>query len=382
MKVQHARHWRRRTAEEQKATAYRGIALLVWIVLLASGVAAWFAYIVCDAKDRNSLLPKAPTASLQQSADQALLEQIPGRDLLVRSVTDTVMASGGFQVGDIYLTEQRLLERPETLDSEALSETAAQLNLLYQTFQVPMCVIAVPSAGELYAEDLLGGVLFPSQMDEIDAFYEQMDSLIRKIDAYHVLITMTDNYIYNRTDPRWTCYGAYGVYRNAIQKMGFSPVSFDQYVVTHVGTYRGSLYDACLYDDVTPDVLDVYTCTSGSTVTEMTAYLADGTEEAREMNQECDTADPYAYYLGEDCEKLVIRTDLENQKTLLVLKDSYANCMIPFLLQHYSKICVVDVTQMEHPLQELADVAAYSQVLVLCDADTFADTECFAHLFG
>lgn len=377
MKIKHSSHWRRRTAAEQTEAAHRWIARLLWAFLLVFGVISLCAYGLAPAQDRSRLWPHPLSSSVQQAMDQAVVEQLPGRELLMRSVTDTVAATGGFQIEDVYLTQQRLLERPEPLDVAQLSETAQQLNLLYQTFQVPMCVIAVPSAGELYAEELLDGVRFPSQIPEIESFYQQMSSPIRKIDVYHVLFTLTDNYIYNRTDPRWTCYGAYCVYRNAIQKMGFSPVSFDQYIVTHVGTYRGSLYDATLYDAVTPDVLDVYTCKSSSIVTELTAYDADGTEETREMYQQTDAKDPYAFYLGEDCEKLVIQTNLENQKKLLVLKDSYANCMIPFLLQHYSEICVLDVACMEHKLQDLVDVSEYGQILVLCDADTFAQQEYF-----
>ena len=49
--------------------------------------------------------------------------------------------------------------------------------------------------------------------------------------------------------------------------------------------------------------------------------------------------------------------------------------MVPFLAQHYSEICILDVTEMEHTLSELAEVSDYTQVLILCDADTFAEQE-------
>lgn len=109
----------------------------------------------------------------------------------------------------------------------------------------------------------------------------------------------------------------------------------------------------------------------------MTAYPANGEPEQRELyqTQPDGTADLNTFYLGEPCEKLVIRTNLNNQKKLLLFKDDYADCMVPFLLQHYSEICILDVTQMEHGLSELADVSDYTQVLILCDADTFADTK-------
>ena len=71
----------------------------------------------------------------------------------------------------------------------------------------------------------------------------------------------------------------------------------------------------------------------------------------------------------------MIQTDLDNQKKLLLFKDSYADCMVPFFVQHYSEICILDVAHMEHTLSELADVSDYTQVLLLCSADTFAEEQ-------
>jgi hypothetical protein len=93
-----------------------------------------------------------------------------------------------------------------------------------------------------------------------------------------------------------------------------------------------------------------------------------------------DSSDPYAFYLGEDCEKMSLKTNVENQKKLLLLKDSYADCMVPFLMQHYSEICILDVTKLKHSVPELTDVSEYSQILVLCDADTYGRQKVFQNL--
>lgn len=379
MKVKQPRRWKKQTKAQQQAVTQRVTGILLWGILLIFGIAALMYTWIPGQRSGSYTMPKTCSPSLQQAADGVLSHRAPGRNTLVRTVTNCTVAAGENRVGDVYLTEERLLECPQQLDAEQLTETALLLNQFYAAYEIPTCVIAVPSAGEFYADTLLESMSYPSQMPEIDEFYQQISSPIRKIDVYHVLFTATQDYIYNRTDPRWSGYGAYCVYRSAIQKMGFAPIAYDQYAVIHAESFRGILYNACLYEKVTPDILDVYTCASGSSVTEMTAYLSDDTEEERQLyKMPTDSrADPYAFYLGGDCEKLVIRTDLDNQKKLLLLKDSYADGMVPFLLQHYSEICVIDVTCMEHPLEELAEVSEYTQVLVLCDADTFAESGYF-----
>lgn len=379
MKVKQSRRWKKQTNAQQLTAAQRIIGSILWVILFVFGIAALLCACFSGQRSGSYTMPKTCSPSLQQAADNVLSHRVPGRNTLVRTVTNCTAAAGGNRVGDVYLTEERLLECPEQLDAEQLSETAALLNQFYAAYEIPTCVIAVPLAGEFYADTLLEGMSYPSQRPEIDAFYQQIISSIRKIDVYNVLFTATKDYIYNRTDPRWSGYGAYCVYRNTIQKMGFAPIAYDQYSVIHVDSFRGSLYNDCLYEKVTPDILDVYTSESGSSVTEMTAYLGDGTEEERQLCKipTDSQTDPYAFYLGEDCEKLVIRTNLDNQKKLLLLKDSYADCMVPFLLQHYSEICIIDVTCMEHTLEELTEISDYTQVLVLCDADTFAEPKYF-----
>jgi len=380
MKFKRKKNRKNRMSVERRYKANRICGILVWAILLVYGVSAIFAYAFTLGNSRDTFLLKRFSDAVQRNVDVAITEKTVGRDAFVGGVTAMVSFANGFRVGDIYLTEERLMEYPKQLDVNQLSDTANQLNDFYRSYQVPMCVIAVPSASEFYGTELLNGLTVPSQASFIDTFYQQFDSSIRKIDVYHVLYTMTDSYIYNRTDSRWTGYGAYCVYCVAIQKMGFAPVSYDQYIVQHTGTFRGKLYESCLYQSVAADTIDIYTCSSGAEETEILAYLADGTVEERHLYQETETEDPAAYYLGESCEKIVIQTDLESQRKLLVLKDSYADCIVPFFLQHYSEICVINVTEMQHPLSELIDVSEYSQILVLCDADTFSDVRNFYYI--
>ena len=68
---------------------------------------------------------------------------------------------------------------------------------------------------------------------------------------------------------------------------------------------------------------------------------------------------------------LEIRTDLENDKRLLIYKDDFAECMIPFLIQHYSEICVVDLNESMDVTQRLADPAKFTQILFLSSMESW-----------
>ena len=73
--------------------------------------------------------------------------------------------------------------------------------------------------------------------------------------------------------------------------------------------------------------------------------------------------------------KVVITTPTEENRTLLVIKDSYANSLIPFLAPYYRKIVMVDPRYFYDDLEELMQVEEIQEVLYLYNANTFyADT--------
>ena len=127
--------------------------------------------------------------------------------------------------------------------------------------------------------------------------------------------------------------------------MGFTPVSYQKYVISHLSTdFRGDLYQKTLYDEIKPDVLDCYTYENGSEITGIQVRYQDSTLERRSElydKSALESDNMYRFYLGEPCETLIIRTNLDNGKKLLLYKDDFGDCMIPFLIQHYSEICVV-----------------------------------------
>ena len=87
------------------------------------------------------------------------------------------------------------------------------------------------------------------------------------------------------------------------------------------------------------------------------------------------TRDKYALFFDGNHAQVKISTPTETNHTLLVLKDSYANSLVPFLAPHYRKIIMVDPRYYYGDLEELIQVENVQEVLYLYNANTFfADT--------
>ena len=86
-----------------------------------------------------------------------------------------------------------------------------------------------------------------------------------------------------------------------------------------------------------------------------------------------ETGDMYSMYLGEPVPVMRITTSANTDKKLLVVKDSFADCFIPFLLQHYSEITVVDPSVMSDGMSKYVDADEYEQTLFLFGIDSLGD---------
>ena len=80
----------------------------------------------------------------------------------------------------------------------------------------------------------------------------------------------------------------------------------------------------------------------------------------------------YEVFLGGNHPLVKICTTSETGRTLLVVKDSYANCFLPFLVEHYDKILVVDPRYYSDSLSGLVNSEQVTDVLYLYNANTLA----------
>ena len=82
--------------------------------------------------------------------------------------------------------------------------------------------------------------------------------------------------------------------------------------------------------------------------------------------------DKYAYFLGGNHPLTEITTSVRNGRRLLVIKDSYAHALVPFLTAHYETIDMVDLRYFKEDLAAWMGDRGITDVLVLYNASTFA----------
>lgn len=303
-------------------------------------------------------------------------DQIAGRSKFMKIYADISAGNVESKVNGVFVSDDMLLNG--NINTSDISDSVAEsINSFAEKYNSSFYFIAVPSSDGIYSNLLPEYIPSDFQSEQIQNFYDKLNPEIRKINAFNILKNFSDDYIYYRTDTKWTAYGAYCVYRTAIQKLGFIPVAYDKFTIEHVTSeFKGNLYNKTLFDIPKNDFIDIYYSESIN-IQSITAYNDNLSESMRVLYDKSFLNSEYMYdiYLGENVPALKIKTGVNNNKKLMVIKDNYADCLIPFFTQHYSEITVISVDYPDFNFTDYFNINSYEQIIFVCGVENLLNSD-------
>ena len=81
--------------------------------------------------------------------------------------------------------------------------------------------------------------------------------------------------------------------------------------------------------------------------------------------------DKYQIFLGGNTDILKIRDTEKEKPRMLLIKDSFANCLIPFLALHYD-IDVIDLRYYKSSLKNFMENKTFDTILIVYGIDTLS----------
>ncbi|HHY63552.1 MAG TPA: hypothetical protein GX501_00750 [Clostridiaceae bacterium] len=200
-----------------------------------------------------------------------------------------------------------------------------------------------PTNGEFLQLKKYKGIT-DSQNDALDYLRSRLDDSIMTVDVFDALNRHKDEYIYFRTDHHWTALGAYYGYSAFMETTGERPLSLDRFEKIDLGDFLGSSYTKTLDKSLekNPDNIVAYKPLNSH---EFITYSGnEGTPaDIIDLKYTEDITRKYLVFIssgGATWSK--VTTDVKNGRKILVIKDSFGNMLVPFLVPHYEEIYVVD----------------------------------------
>ena len=193
------------------------------------------------------------------------------------------------------------------------------------------------------------------------------------MDVRQTLADHKGEYIYYRTDHHWTSTGAYYAYQQLCTALGLTPFDPSAHTARTAEGFYGTHYSKARTPDAEPDTITYYDLPNALTIYTVTApgQPAEGETTGLYDTDKLSVYDKYAMFLHGNNGLSRIKGDGTGRGRILVIKDSYANCFVPYLTANYADIDVVDFRNYNYGLDQLITDNGYDQILVLYSFDSF-----------
>ena len=317
--------------------------------------------------EENRVLSEPPTVSAASLLNGELFSElggfcadhVPFRLSLIRLRTACELVLGKGQSNDVlFLSKGRLVHRGEYQSLDLLNENLLRLASLKES--VGAVCITVPRSVDLYT---------PFRSESAAEVYSAVVDSLGSYPAYGLLSgELEQDRLYYKTDHHLDRDGAYALYRYVASELGTVPYGKDDFEWQRAtDSFLGSAYSDGGAVSFCADSIDLPRYKGDG---EYTVQCLDGCGQQELYSLSAlETKDKYSVFLGGNHGVLTVRLEGGNRPHILLVKDSFANAVVPMLLRHF------DITVYD-PRYTNGKLAAgdYDKILIICGVDTLATT--------
>lgn len=346
-------------------------------------------------ENENRYLSEFPDLSMENyknkkfmdGFDTWLSDRFFGREkwIVIKNTVDKAL--GKTENNGVFVNNNMMMQIWKGYDEKIYSNNLYAINnFISNNSEIPTYFMLAPNAQEIYKENIPPFAEVGSQKDFIDKFYSDLDNNAVPIDIYSVLSENKDSYIYYRTDHHWTSYGAFLAYTKAADILGYKSSGFDDFDIEHASDcFLGTLFSKTLDFSVTPDTMDYYTLKENEPDVKVSVFkefniktgkIEYDVYDSLYFREFLNVKDKYASFLGQNSPLVTIENPTaKTDKSLLIVKDSYAHTLVPFLSKEYKKITMIDLRYINTDFRVMAPIKDYDQLLFMFNVITFSEDE-------
>lgn len=226
--------------------------------------------------------------------------------------------------------------------------------------------------------------LSDSQKEGIGYAYSNMDNKIITVDAYSNIEAHKNEYLYFKTDHHWTALGAFRAYESFMKIKDEEALPLEKYNrIDSKDKYLGSIYNMTQNKRLENNLDDIWYYDPLLSVEYSSINRDDTAWDSGQVifPSYFEHERKYSAFMGGDTAFSHIKVDSQVEKKILVIKDSYGNAFIPFLLPHYRDIFIADPRYFKNNIYDLIEDNEIDEVLIINYATVLQLPE-FSRLLG
>lgn len=363
---------------------YRFIAILLFISVLYGIPVSFFVMKDKDfSETENRYLSHKPAFSLDnvfsgkymQDVEKYINDQFPLRNTWISFKSDFLQNVGYREVNSVYLgDDDYLIEKwiDSDFDEKQLQKNIDAVNIFTQKhLEQKISVMLVPTAGMIYKDKLPSYAPMVDQQAVSDTVKDNLSDAVY-IDLIPLFLSYNTEDLYYKTDHHWTTKGAFLAYSEWCNVNGLLTQESDFSASIVATDFQGSLYSRVLGNHCAKDKIEIYNRKNAIDYQVDYNFGKTHSDSVYAMEQ-LQKKDKYQMFFGGNHPEITISTSQRNNKHLLVIKDSFANAFVPFLLNDYETIHIIDLRYYNGNIDNYILENGINECLILYNVKNFCE---------
>lgn len=310
------------------------------------------------------------SGQFSQEFSNYVSDQFVGRDSLIHIRYLLNKMTGVKKTDDVYLGKGALIQENSTINEEQMNRNLNVINNFCINHQVRSGFLLVPNAANIQSSSLPAYSNAIDQNAQMNQIFNMLDASITPIDVRDTLDKHKDEYLYYHTDHHWTSLATFYAFQQLASSFELGEVKKSDYTTYRVSdNFKGTLANKVGSVGI-QDNIDIYVSKNLDDYVVMDE--SNGTRTCSIYNSKgLESSNPYSVFLGGNAALVQIESLNNSDRRLLLIKDSYANSMIQFLLPYYRTITIVDPRYFYEDIERIFKLNLITDVLFLYNTNTF-----------
>lgn len=238
-------------------------------------------------------------------------------------------------------------------------------------------LLAPTSFGVCLDESVQSSLGGSSQRDAFNYIFSMLDPSVHQVSVYDELVRHNAEYLYYGTDHHWTALGAYYSYREFAEARGLTPHELSYFTEQAYPGFLGTFYSYSNQAEALKNNPDTVYAYVPSGTNDAVITNADG--ETFHWNVVTDVSEygaglKYNSFIGGDNPYTEINNPaITDGSSCVVVKESYGNAFVPFLVDHYQTVYVIDYRYYTGNLTQFIQERGVDDLLFLNNADALSE---------
>ncbi|MGM9612049.1 MAG: DHHW family protein [Butyricicoccus sp.] len=307
--------------------------------------------------------------------DSYISDHFSGRDFWVGLNAYARQACGLNAAGEVYRGKYGwLMERPVE-PGNIFDANVQALKQFEESAKLPMTLLCVPTTGYMMVDQLPALHDAYPDAEMLETLRNLCGDGMEWAEVEAALRDTAAGDTFYHTDHHWTSRGAYQAYRVLAQMWDLPAADAAEYEITAAEGFYGTAYSKSGLWATEPDFIELW---ADPAVQAHTAVFDENKPFPTEQDgmffeEHLQEADKYPVFLDGNHARVTITTDAPSGR-LLIVRDSFAHCLAPFLARHFEQIDLIDLRYFkERTVSQLIEENDYDQILLVYGLSSLAE---------